>query len=432
MRNYLLLIEDNQFERNLYERILEGHGYRVYTAENLKSAAGLLSTYNFPVVIVDISLPDGNGLEYVKSIKTSNPKAEVILFTSGSNVKDAIKAMKYGAFDYLTKGEDSQRLINLIQEAMLKSLANNTHLNINKNVKPKGFDAMIGSSDGIKIVKALAIKVANTNTPVLLLGETGVGKDVLAESIHKASKRAAKNFLAINCSAIGHEMLESEFFGYKAGAFTGALKDKKGLLEEADEGTVFLDEIGEMSMPLQAKLLRFLENGSFIKLGDTKTTYTNCRIIAATNVNLKYAVKAGKFREDLYYRITAFTIVIPPLRERKTDIPILVDYFIAKLAKEFEMEQPRISQDFIGALMKYSWPGNIRELINVLKKSLILSSGTLDPELVELTDHNEMETVNLDELQLKTIKQVIKQNNGDKRKAARQLGISIATLYRKI
>lgn len=428
MSNQLLLIEDNQFERSLYCRILEGYGYNILAVEDLKSAERVLQKYQFAVIIMDIGLPDGNGLDFVQRIKQQNADSEVIVFTGHGNIPDAIKAMKYGAYDYLIKGEDSQRLITLTEQAIIK---NNTKAKVEKATKLKGFDCLIGESEAIGKVKQMGLKVAVTDATVLLLGETGAGKDVLAECIHQSSKRASYKFIAINCSAVTNEMLESEFFGYKAGAFTGAAKDKKGLFEEADKGTVFLDEIGDMSLALQAKLLRFLQDGSFIKVGDTKTTYTNCRIIAATNVNLLQAVSQGKFREDLYYRIAAFTIILPPLRNRLSDIPLLVDHFVLKLAKEFAIEPPIIQEDFVQTLLSHQWPGNVRELINVIKKSIILCTGELNKELLEFPEQ-EATADSLDQLQSAHIKNVLLANNGNKRKSAKQLGISIATLYRKI
>lgn len=432
MSNQLLLIEDNQFERSLYCRILEGYGYNVLAVEDLKSAEHVLQKHQFAVIIMDIGLPDGNGLDFVQRIKQQSADTEVIVFTGQGNIPDAIRAMKYGASDYLVKGEDSQRLITLTSQAIVKNTAK---LKIDRAIKLKGFDCLIGQSEAIQKTKQMGLKVAVTDATVLLLGETGAGKDVLAECIHQASKRANHKFIAVNCSAVTNEMLESEFFGYKAGAFTGATKDKKGLFEEADKGTIFLDEIGEMSLPLQAKLLRFLQDGSFIKVGDTKTTYTNCRIIAATNVNLLQAAREGKFREDLYYRIAAFTIMLPPLRNRISDIPLLVDYYVLKLSKEFDVDPPIINDNFIKALLSHQWPGNVRELINVLKKSIILCAGELDKELLEFPEQQQRKQLasdSLDQLQSTHIKNVLLANNGNKRKSAKQLGISIATLYRKI
>lgn len=269
---------------------------------------------------------------------------------------------------------------------------------------------------------------------MLLLGDTGVGKDLLAEAIHYASNRSSHSFVAINCSSLGSETLESELFGYKAGAFTGAIKDKKGLFEEASEGTIFLDEIGEMSTFLQSRMLRALENKSYIKLGDTKTSFVNCRVIAATNIDLKQSVLSGKFRQDLFYRISSFTIRIPSLIERKKDIPLLVKYFVWKKSLELKITEPEISTAFMKELINYNWPGNIRELINVVERSLILCVDFLTPDLLDLEKENKVHLSSklLRTIELLHIKKIIDECNGNKTEAAKLLGISTATLYRKI
>ncbi|NTE05765.1 sigma-54-dependent Fis family transcriptional regulator [Agrobacterium tumefaciens] len=430
MQKTILILEDEKLQRSLYARVLRGEGYVIFEAGSINQAKALLKN-NILVAIIDAGLPDGNGIDFIIEIKKQYPKIEVIVFTGQATINDGVKAIKRGAFDYLIKGVNPQKLIVLVEQAM--GIAIKQAAEVNNLVANAGFDAIIGDSVVMKKVKAMGMKVAATYANVLLLGETGVGKDILAEAIHKAGERGKEPFVAINCSALGAEMLESELFGYKAGAFTGAIKDKKGLFEEANKGTIFLDEIGEMSLLLQSKILRVIENKSFIKVGDTKTSYTDCRIIAATHVNLVEAVSNGKFREDLYYRISAFIIHTPPLKERQADIPALAKHYIQKLSSKLEMPVPKVTPAFLKALTVYSWPGNVRQLINVIERSLILCSGVLNVELLELDDDSKLKnSSSLGNFELSHIKYVFEECNGNKRKAAKLLGISISTLYRKL
>jgi len=430
MTNSILILEDEKIQRNLYARILREEGYEAYEAGTIAQAKAYLKK-NMQVLIADVGLPDGNGLDFIIEIKKQYPNIEVIVITGQASINDGVKAIKNGAFDYLIKGEAARKMIVLVAQAMKKAIKQTKESE--KQPINVGFHSIIGDSDPIQKIKLIGSKVAATNANVLLLGETGVGKDILAEVIHKASKRANEHFVAINCSALGAEMLESELFGYKMGAFTGAFRDKKGLFEEAGKGTIFLDEIGEMSLLLQSKILRVLENRSYIKVGDTKTSYTDCRIIAATHVNLLNAIKEGRFREDLYYRIASFVITVPALRDRPTDIPLLAKYYINKLALKMEMPVPKITAGYLNALSAYAWPGNVRELINVIERSLILSSGLLTVDLLELSEARKAEnTQYLEDFELNHIKYIVQECNGNKRKAAKMLGIAIATLYRKL
>ena len=430
MTNSILILEDEKIQRNLYARILREEGYEAYEAGTIAQAKAYLKK-NMQVLIADVDLPDGNGLDFIIEIKKQYPNIEVIVITGQASINDGVKAIKNGAFDYLIKGEAARKMIVLVAQAMKKAIKQTKESE--KQPINVGFHSIIGDSDPIQKIKLIGSKVAATNANVLLLGETGVGKDILAEVIHKASKRANEHFVAINCSALGAEMLESELFGYKMGAFTGAFRDKKGLFEEAGKGTIFLDEIGEMSLLLQSKILRVLENRSYIKVGDTKTSYTDCRIIAATHVNLLNAIKEGRFREDLYYRIASFVITVPALRDRPTDIPLLAKYYINKLALKMEMPVPKITAGYLNALSAYAWPGNVRELINVIERSLILSSGLLTVDLLELSEARKAEnTQYLEDFELNHIKYIVQECNGNKRKAAKMLGIAIATLYRKL
>src|SRR4051812_23525658 len=316
----ILIIDDEEKLRSLLARLIRLEGFEVAEAGNFKSALVAVEKDEPDVILCDVKLPDGNGINFVKELKRKHPLIEIVLLTAYGNIPDGILAMKNGAFDYITKGDDNNKVVPLLSKAIEKVQLQKRVQQLESLVGKKySFDSIIGSSRQITAAIDLAKKVAPTNAMVLLLGETGTGKEIFAQAIHNASSQATKSFIALNCSAFTKELLESELFGHKAGAFTGAVKDKKGLMEEANGGTLFLDEIGEMPFDLQSKLLRVLETGEFIKVGDTKTTKVNVRIIAATNRKLLDEVKDGKFREDLYYRLNVFTIELPSLRERKED-----------------------------------------------------------------------------------------------------------------
>ena len=378
----ILIIDDENQIRQLLSRIIALEGYEVIQAADCKSGLKQLELHSPEVILCDVFLPDGNGVDLVSIIKKNSPTSEVILLTAHGNIPDGVQAIKNGAFDYITKGDDNNRIIPLLSKATEKVLLNKQGHNSEKRTGEKyTFDSILGKSRAIKEAIALAQKVASTDVPVLLTGETGTGKEVFAQAIHQNSKRAKKNFVAVNCSSFSKELLESEMFGHKAGSFTGALKDKKGLFEEADNGTIFLDEIGEMAFELQAKLLRILETGEYIKIGETKPTKVNVRIIAATNRNLKTEISENHFREDLFYRLSVFQIHLPPLRDRKEDIPLLTEAFINNFSKKLSCNIQEIKPDFLNALKQQPWKGNIRELRNTIERSLIVCNGnSLDIE----------------------------------------------------
>src|ERR1700744_4820626 len=356
----ILIIDDEVKLGELLSRILVLEGYAVLRADTAKAGIRLLETEDIRVVLSDVKLPDANGVELVKKIKEIKPYVEVINLTAYGSIKDGVLAIKNGAFDYLTKGDDNEKIIPLVSKAMDKAVLQYRVMQLEKQVEIlHGFSAVLGQSAAIKEAIALAKKVAQTDATVLLLGETGTGKEVFAEAIHYEGPRNEKPFVAVNCSAFSKELLESELFGYKAGAFTGALKDKKGLFEEANGGTIFLDELGEMRLDLQAKLLRVLENQQFIKIGDTKTTRVDVRIIAATNRNLQDDVAKDHFRLDLFYRLSGFSIVLPPLRERIGDIEVLANHFIKIYAARIKKRVPDVDPNFFKLLNQHQWNGNM-------------------------------------------------------------------------
>ena len=326
--NTILIIDDEEKLRSLLKRIISLEGFVVLEAGNLASARKILDKETTDVVLCDVKLPDGNGVDFIKEIKPGFPAVEIILLTAYGNVQDGVQAMRNGAFDYIMKGDDNDKIIPLLNRALDKVQLAKKVEQLQKQVRNKySFDTIIGESTAIQHAITLAKKVAVTDTTVLLLGETGTGKEVFAQAIHHKSNRSNKSFVALNCSSFSKELLESELFGHKAGAFTGAVKDKKGLFEEANGGTIFLDEIGEMPAELQARLLRVLESGEFIKIGDTRTIKVNVRIIAATNRDLQQEIEAGHFRSDLFYRLSVFQISLPSLKERVKDITALASHF---------------------------------------------------------------------------------------------------------
>lgn len=442
MQKRMLIIDDEDKLRQLLARIiqLEWEDLEILQAATLKAGLHCLKQQDVDVVISDVKLPDGNGVDFVIEIKKQQPLAEVILMTAFGQIADGVQAIKNGAFDYMTKGDDNNKIIPLLYKAFDKAGMAKRLARLEEQVGKKyAFDKIVGQSRELKEAIALGEKVAPTDTTVLLLGETGTGKEVFAQSIHYASKRRGKNFVAVNCSAFSKEILESELFGHVAGSFTGAMKDKSGLFEEAHGGTLFLDEMGEMPLELQAKILRVLETGEFFKVGESKPSKVDVRIIAATNRNLEQEVEDGHFRADLYYRLSVFNISLPSLNDRKTDIPLLINYFVGICASKMNLKMPKIEDSYVEAFMNRVWKGNVRELKNIVERSLILmDGGTLTQENLPY-DFLHHETVGssgssyaMQEVEKNHIRKVLIHTQGNKAEAARLLGIGIATLYRKI
>ena len=439
----ILVVDDEVQLRTLLSRMLELEGYEVCQAGDCRTALKQLEFQSPDVVLCDVFLPDGNGVDLVSSVKKTAPNVEIILLTAHGNIPDGVQAIKNGAFDYITKGDDNNKIIPLVSRAVEKARMNVRLEKLEKKVgHTYSFDSVLGDSKVLKDAVSLAQKVSGTDVPVLLTGETGTGKEVFAQAIHYNSKRAKQNFVAVNCSSFSKELLESEMFGHKAGSFTGALKDKKGLFEEADNGTIFLDEIGEMAFELQAKLLRILETGEYIKIGDTKPTRVNVRVVAATNRNLPEEITAGRFREDLFYRLSVFQIHLPPLRERAGDVRILAKAFVKDFSVRLARPVTEITPAFLEALEQQPWKGNIRELRNVIERSLIVcESERLDvadlPLDIQNTHYEQSDettpgSFELSAMERRHIARVLEYTKGNKTEAARLLKIGLTTLYRKI
>ena len=438
MKESVLIIDDETELRGLLSRLISLEGFKVQSAADAKSGLALAQKEEFIVVVTDVRLPDLNGIELIKKLKNINPLTEVIVLTAFGTIEDGVKAIKEGAFDYITKGDEDNKIIPVIQRAVEKARMSYRIEHLEKQVGEKyNFKNIIGSSEAIKEAVDIAKRVAATDVPVLLSGETGTGKEIFAQSIHYSGERNRYNFVAINCSAIAKDLLESEMFGYVAGAFTGATKNKKGLFEEAHKGTLFLDEIGELDLSLQAKFLRVLETNNFIKAGDTKPTQVDVRIIAASNRNLEKEIENGNFRSDLYYRISVMKIEIPSLRNRKEDIQQFAEYFIKYYSQKLGRNFENVSKEFFAKLKQYDFPGNIRELRNIIERAVILSDGktlnefSLPKDILNKSVLNSA-SLNLEDVEKHHILSVLKQTEGNKTKAAEILGIGLTTLYRKL
>ncbi len=437
----ILIIDDEEKLRSLFGRIIKSEGFEVVEAGDCKSALKKIEQHDIDVVLSDVKLPDGNGVELVNKIKSKIPFSEIILLTAYGNIPDGVQAMKNGAFDYLVKGDDNERILPLVYRAIEKAHLKKRVIDLEKKVNEKfSFQSIIGKSKATQQAIDMAQKVAINDTNVLLIGETGSGKEVFAEAIHQASKRSGMSLVAFNCSTFSKEIIESELFGYKEGAFTGANKNKKGLIEEANGGTLFLDEIGEMPLELQAKLLRVLETSEFIKLGDTKPTKSDFRLIAATNKDLKSESEEHRFRSDLYFRLSVFTIQLPPLRERIKDIEPLVSHFIKQFSAKANKKLLFCDPIFLKKLEAYHWPGNIRELKNVIERCVILTDNeTLTTEVLpfeiqvsESNSNKQLSAFSMASAEKLQIQKVLNYTKGNKAETARLLEIGIATLYRKM
>ena len=438
--NKILIVDDEEKLRTLLARIISLEGYEVLQAADIKTAFKKLEQAEIDVILCDVKLPDGNGVGFSKQVKDKFPLIEIILLTAYGNISDGVQAIKNGAFDYITKGDDNNKIIPLLYRAAEKvSLAKRVQ-HLERQLSNKySFESIIGKSKTILAAIDLAKKVAVTDAAVLLTGETGTGKEVFAQAIHQAGNRSNKNFIAINCAAISKDLLESEMFGHKAGAFTGATKDTKGIFEEANNGTVFLDEIGEMPLDLQAKLLRVLETGELIKVGESKPIKVNIRLIAATNRNLQKEIEAGNFRQDLFYRLAVFQIALPPLRERVLDIEELANHFAKIVADKTNKKIKPVSKEFTEALKLHQWNGNIRELKNVIERAVILMNNNelavenLPPELQQLPNgQKQLSAFDLASAEKIHIQKVLNYTNSNKTEAARLLNIALTTLYRKL
>lgn len=445
MKFTILTIDDEENIRKGLSDNFELEGYEVKQASNGKDGLSLISKGDVDLVITDLRMDGISGMEVVKTVTTKYPGLPVIVLTGHGSVDDAKSAIKYGAFDFLTKPLDLDHLNTIVKNALkgreLAFQKSRLEQELQAASSEKTLSTNLGKSLGMKKVSELVQKVAPTNATVLITGESGVGKEVVADTIHRLSPRKDKPIVKVHLAALSETLLESELFGHEKGAFTGAENMKKGVFEQAHGGTIFLDEIGEINPSVQVKLLRVIQEKKFERVGGEKTIEVDVRIIAATNRNMEEEVKAGRFREDLYYRLNVIRIGIPPLRERKEDIPILMTEFLKKFAAENGRTIKGFDSRAKTALLNYSWPGNIRELQSFIQSAVVMSGGeeiTLDdlPPALHNSGLSKMITIplgtTLEEAELMIINQTLAANNGNKTKTAEALGIGRKTLHRKL
>ena len=373
----LLLVDDEDSLVRAFEKLARKHSFRLTVAKNGLEAVEKIAAQPFDVVLLDLNAPGRSGLEILDHIKKSSSDAEVIIITGAGSVESAVSCLKKGAYDFLVKPfEDIERVAVLIEKAREKvELVRRLRILEGKGAVTESFSNLIGHSLKMKEVYDLITSVAPSESSVLIMGESGTGKELVARAIHEKSFRATQRFVVVNCAALPETLLESELFGHMRGSFTGAIADKKGLFEEAEGGSIFLDEIGEIPASMQVKLLRILQDGELRRVGGVETTHVNVRIISATNRDLYRSVRQGSFREDLFYRLNVITLHLPPLRDKKEDVPFLAHYFLKKYGEKTGKKVERISLDALQALQEYSWPGNVRELENVMERAIVLAEG---------------------------------------------------------
>ena len=441
----VLIVDDEYQLLEAFKKKLTREGMEVFTASNGKEALSLIKQETLDIGLFDIKLPDTDGVQLLEKFREIQPTAEVIMLTGYASVDTAIRSMKLGAYDYLTKPVKLSELHTVILKAYEKKQLKEKTIVLEEQLqRVEVHDRFIGESKEFNGVKKTIALVGSSNVPVLILGETGTGKELVARAIHAISPRAAHPFVIINASNLQESILESELFGYKKGAFTGAQTDKVGLLQIANAGTFFVDEVADMGNSIQSKLLRVLETGVFRKLGDTKEITVDVRFIFATNKNIEEEVKANRFRKDLFYRLNTFVIQVPPLRDRRDDIPILTEYFLEKHARKGSRKI--VSKRAMDLLMDYHWPGNVRELANVIERAILISADRDEivhddlPQTIFIPSFTEVErrhplnsdTLRLDSMEKDHIEKVLEFAGGNKSKAARLLGISRKKLYQKI
>lgn len=445
----ILIIEDDTAFCQMLQKFLTKNGFAVSTAYSIKEAEDQIASSSFDIILSDVRLPKGNGVTLLPQVKRDSPKTQVILMTGYAEVKTAVNAIKEGAFDYISKPFTPEAILSVIKEALRAEVAVNKEAvsqkknatEPSKNVvvqveKPSGF--LKGQGEKSKKLQQYVELVAPTNMSVLLTGESGTGKEVTANSIHLASKRSDKPFVAVDCGAIPKEIATSEFFGHVKGSFTGAIDDKKGHFEAANGGTLFLDEVGNLSYEHQVQLLRAIQERKIKRVGSTQEIQVDIRIIAATNEDLLEAVEEGDFREDLYHRLNEFSIEVPSLRDRREDILLFADYFLARANAELDKNVLEFSEETKSILQRYDWPGNLREMKNAIKRAVLFSTtdtmlpNALADEVVEGANNEEEAQFSKSDYEKERILSALKQTNFNKSKAAKLLQVTRKTLYNKI
>jgi DNA-binding NtrC family response regulator len=449
----ILLVEDKESLRRVLRLTLESAGYAVAEAEDARAAAQALAREPFRLVLTDLRMPHGSGLDVLRASKEANPDAPVVLMTAYGSIDEAVQAMKDGAHDFLQKPVDSNHLLLLVERALEQLRLRTENVLLREEWSRRyGFPRIIGESEAIKRAVAETQRVATTDTTVLLLGESGTGKELFARAVHHLSPRREKPFVAVNCAAIPETLIESELFGHERGAFTGATERRPGKFELASGGTIFLDEIGELPVSAQSKLLRAIEEKVVDRVGGRAPVPVDVRVVAATNRDLQAAAESGDFRRDLYFRLAVFPVRVPPLRERGEDVLLLARHFAAQLGRELRKREASLSDEAVAALRAHRWPGNVRELENAIERACILADSSVlapaDLGLARAADRREDEDASagfdtsgtLAEaaeraargVERRKIAQALRAHEGNKTRAAEELGVSYKTLLTKI
>ncbi len=441
----ILVVDDEREMRQLLQDILEEEQYRVMTASDGEEALARLKSEHFPVVVTDIRMKGMDGFGLLEHVVQKYPESNLIMMTAFGSVESAVEAMKHGAFDYLTKPVKADELLVTVRKALREALLRQEVQQLRQQVSREfAFDQILGKSKPMREIFDLIRRVADSQTNILITGESGTGKELVAKALHFNSQRKSKPFVPVNCAAIPEQLLESELFGHVRGAFTDAKLDKRGLFEEAHEGTLFLDEVSELPMLLQAKLLRAVQEREIRRVGATKPTAINVRLIAATNVMLAEEVMAKRFREDLYYRLNVIELCLPPLRERKEDIPLLVHGLLHKSVTAQHKHVEGIADSALARLIDYQWPGNVRELENIVERAATLTQGPkisledLPPNIQAIQGEGPFvedaveRTLPLAQVETHYIRRVLEKMGGNKYQTAKVLGIDRKTLYRKL
>lgn len=440
----VLVVDDDLEMCGLLSDVLKGEGFSAITTHDSLEASKILKKEEFDIIITDLKMKGLKGLDLLEETKQVSPLTPVVIITAFGTIESAIQAMKMGAYDYITKPFQMDELILTVRKALENRFLKKEVVRLKREVETRyDFHQLIGKSASMQKIYDLIERIRDSSINVFITGESGTGKELAAKAIHYSGVRKGGPFIAVNCAAIPETLLESELFGYKKGAFTDAKSDKKGLIFEANEGTLFLDEITEMPPTLQAKLLRVLEEREVRPLGDTTSYPIDLRIISTSNCDITSSIQQGRFREDLYYRLKVIDIDMPALRERREDIPILVQHFIQKFSKELKKAVSTVSGDALKILSNYPWPGNVRELENILQRAItlsqheVISPEDLPPSIIQKADEKLFEKAmeekfTLDQLEKEYIRRVLIETGGNKSKAAERLGLDRKTLYRKL
>ncbi len=443
----VLIIDDEAEIRESLQTLLEMEGYEVEVAASGEEGTSRLGDRPFDLVLLDLALPDCNGIDLLRELRGQAPQVAVIIITAYGTVENAVRAMQSGAVNFVQKPWDNEKLLADVRAAIARQRAEEENVQLKRALKQRyNFESIVGKSEPMHKIFDLVAQVAPSRSTVLLQGESGTGKELIAKAIHLNSPRHDRPFVPVNTGSMPPDLLESTLFGHVKGAFTSAIASKKGLFEIADRGTLFLDEIGNMSMDTQSKILRVLQDRKFMHLGGVHEVQVDVRIIAATNVDLRQQVRDGKFREDLFYRLNVITIDLPPLRQRKEDIPLLVDFFLNKYAEENDRPQQRLTPEAFRPLLAYSWPGNVRELENVIERAVVLSSGSqIGPELLPeqitgrgttlpLLDHRADASLFdiMEDCERHVIVDMLERCNWNQTEAAERFHVPLSTLNQKI